>query len=167
MVYWLGRCRFNSYDQTCRISIMIRQFQWWQKNFSKYHVERIYSFFRLQLVSEQIMHPSYCNSSTKLGKNLLSRYHLIISWSCWLKNYFSVPQNSFIVILNMIYYVPPDNTSTETVAETIQNSQELAVKPLGNSSIADNSSSTIEPHSARKHHHHHKQFCRKCCHTPP
>lgn len=78
-----------------------------------------------------------------------------------------MPQNSFIVILNMIYYVPPDNTSTETVAETIQNSQEPAVKPLGNSSIADNSSSTIEPHSAHKHHHHHKQFCRKCCHTPP
>ncbi|XP_020606303.1 uncharacterized protein LOC110045051 [Orbicella faveolata] len=61
-----------------------------------------------------------------------------------------------------------DETSTETVAETTENSQEPEVKPQGNNSFTVNSSSTIEPHSAHKRHHrHHKQFCRKCCHTPP
>jgi len=60
-----------------------------------------------------------------------------------------------------------DETSTETVAETTENSQEPEVKPQGNNSFTVNSSSTIEPHSAHKRHYHHKQFCRKCCHTPP
>lgn len=60
-----------------------------------------------------------------------------------------------------------DNTGTETVAETIENFQEPEVKPNNNSSITLNSSSTIELHSTQKPHHHHKQFCRKCCHTPP
>lgn len=86
-----------------------------------------------------------------------------------LKNCFYLSQKSFVVRLTMTCNVPTDKTSTETVAETIENSQEPEVRPKDNSSITVNSSSRIEPHSTHKRHHRHdqKQFCRKCCHTPP
>ncbi|KAL9984975.1 hypothetical protein ACROYT_G007323 [Oculina patagonica] len=60
-----------------------------------------------------------------------------------------------------------DNAATEAVDETVENSQEFEVQPKEKISNTANSSSRIEPNSTHKQHHRHRQFCRKCCHTPP
>ncbi|XP_078359995.1 uncharacterized protein LOC144644392 isoform X2 [Oculina patagonica] len=72
-----------------------------------------------------------------------------------------------LVVSCLIVVLRRDNAATEAVDETVENSQEFEVQPKEKISNTANSSSRIEPNSTHKQHHRHRQFCRKCCHTPP